>query len=94
MKKIFTREHEFAIRKVVQGRTAKMIPVVREPGFLSQWRPIVKLYDTYQILDFEHPKGLTKAECEAHIKGYKKQIDFEKALSTRVEELELFTKTV
>lgn len=84
------KEHQFAIKKVKVGATEKMIPVCREPGMKPRsWRPIVKVYDQYLIMDYEHPAGLSKRECEAHIKGLKKQIDTEKVLSAKSEELEL-----
>lgn len=76
------------MKKVTRGRNEKLIPVVQEPGMKPRpWRPIVKVYDKYLVMDYEHPAGFTKKECEAHIRGLKQQIDDERILSTRSEEI-------
>lgn len=84
------REHQFAIKKIQVGKTEKMLPVVQEPGMKPRpWRPIVKVYDKYLVMDYEHPAGLTKKECEAHIRGLKKQLDDERILVARSESFEI-----
>lgn len=79
MKSIFSRKKDplFAIQKIVKGGQEKLIPMMRIPGLLSPWRPIVKVYDQYLVMDYEHPKGLSQDQCMQHIQGYQKQLQKE-----------------
>lgn len=84
MKKIFNaikelkrKHYEFAIQKVTQGEKIKLLPVAKEPGSFS-WRPIVKVYDYYMLMDHEKENGLTQDECLQHIYKFQEQLEAER----------------
>lgn len=96
-KQLTKRNFKFAIQKKEHGNTVSLIPVMKEPGMLSQWRPIVKVYDKYLVMDYEKPGGLSEKECMAHIRGYKKQVEKELEdahMVTKVEEIEILEDAV
>lgn len=83
IKQIRNVEHSYSIKREVVGQSFSLYPVVKEPGFFSQWRPIVKLYNEYVIMDYYKPGGLTQSECEQHIKEFNSQVEELKKQSVR-----------
>lgn len=75
IKQLTKRNLKFAIQRKEMGATVCMIPVVKEPGLFTQWRPIVKIYNRFLVMDYEKPEGLSERECMSHIQGYKKQVE-------------------
>lgn len=63
--------YKFAIKQVIKGHSITYLPVVKEPGFFKDWTPIVRIYDHYIAMPYEHPEGLTQNECLKHILKYK-----------------------
>ena len=73
LKNVFSREIEYAIREEFKNGHRYLLPMVKEVGFFGVWRPIVKIYDEYLILDFEKEGGFSREECLQHIQGFKQQ---------------------
>ena len=64
---------QYAIRRVTKGNTEQYIPVVKLPGWFSDWVPIVRLYpEQYVLLPYE-VEGLTMSDCKQHIDKFKEQ---------------------
>lgn len=83
----------FAIRRIQKGDRIEMLPMIKEKGLFNQWRPIVKIYDSFLTLDYEKPGGLTEEECLEHINGCRQQLALiEKESNVKVEYIEDFEK--
>lgn len=72
---------KYAIQMIVKGGVPSYLPVIKEPGFMSRWIPIVQIYDKYIPMEFEKQGGLTQSECIQHIEAYKKQFAKEQELA-------------
>lgn len=64
------KKYRFSIRKLYEGGKVTFLPMVREPGLFPSWRPIVKVYDEYVVMDYEKPGGLTQGECQEHVERF------------------------
>lgn len=83
-------EYKFGVRTISKGRTSISVPVVKEPGLLSTWRPIVKIYDNFIVMDYEAPQGLSREDCIGHIQGFRAQLkeqEIENFTNDEVEEI-------
>lgn len=73
--------YEFSIKMEVSvSGKQNFTPVCREKSIFgkylsSKWLRIVKIYNTYAIIEIDFEPELSFAECEEHIRGYKKQLE-------------------
>ena len=67
------KQHEFALREIKTTDATMYLPLTRT-GALSEWMPIVQIYNEFIPLDYELPGGMTRDQALYHISGYKNQL--------------------
>lgn len=85
-------QYQFGIRKEIKfNKTESLVPIFRQKRTLawSPWIQIVKIYDTYRIMDFDGDVELTEEECLSYISEYKKII--EEPFHEKIETIETYS---
>lgn len=85
-------QYQFGIRKEIKFNKAEsLVPIFRQKGFFgwSPWMQIVKIYDTYRVMDFDGDVELTEEECLSYINEYKKII--EQPFHEKIETIETYS---
>ena len=67
-------KYKFGIKTVAKAGETSYWPMVKAPGLFSQWRPLVKVENEIQIMDYETPYGLSMDECYSRIEAFKDQL--------------------